>query len=69
MKITKNITLKTIHKDLQILRRDVEEIKEHMVDADIILTEEEKRLLDESFRDEKEGRLISTKDLRKELGI
>lgn len=32
---------------------------EHMVDADTILSEEEKVLIDESFKHEKEGKLVS----------
>ena len=33
------------------------------------LTEEEKQLLQESYKHEKEGKLISSKDLQKKLGI
>ena len=57
------ITLETIHKDLEFMKKEIAEIKEHMVDVDTILTEEEKRLLDESIKHEKEGKLISLEEL------
>jgi len=52
-----------ILKKLDKLEREVEEIREHMVDTDTILTFEERRLLDESFVHEKEGVLISLEDV------
>lgn len=50
------------HQIMQKLERieyEIEEIKEHMVDVDTILTEEEKKMLDESVKDEEEGKLVS----------
>jgi len=58
-----SITLETIHKDLKFIKKEINDIKEHMVDVDTILTEEEKRLLDESVKHEKEGKLISLEEL------
>ena len=57
------ITLETIHKDLEFLKKEIIDIKERMVDVDVILTEEERRLLDESVIHEKEGKLISLEEL------
>ena len=57
------VTLETIHKDIESLKKDVTEIKEHMVDVDTILTEEERKLLDQSIIHEKEGKLISLEEL------
>ncbi len=48
---------------LQKIENDIEEIKEHMVDVDTILSEEERILLDESLKHEKEGKLISLEEL------
>lgn len=48
---------------LERIEREVIEIKEHMVDVDTILTEEERKLLDQSFIHEKEGKLISLEEL------
>ena len=49
---------------LEKIEKEVEEIKEHMVDVDVILTEEEKRLLDESVKHEEEGTLVSLEELK-----
>ncbi|MBI4918708.1 hypothetical protein HY837_02170, partial [archaeon] len=48
---------------LDFLGKEIEEIKEHMVDVDVILSEEERRLLDKSVKNEKAGKLISLEDL------
>ena len=40
-----------------------------MPDKEMFLTAGEKRLLKESYENEKSGRLISSKDLRKAVGI
>ncbi len=48
---------------LDFLTSEVEEIKERMVDVDVILSEEERRLLDESLKHEKEGKLVSLEEL------
>lgn len=48
---------------IEKIEKGVEEIKEHMVDVDTILTEEERRLLDESIKHEKEGKLLSLEEL------
>ncbi|MFH0711931.1 MAG: hypothetical protein V1889_02375 [archaeon] len=39
-------------------------IQENMVDADVIVTEEERRMLDESVRNEKSGNLVSLEEIR-----
>lgn len=55
--------LQTIQEELKAIRTDLEYLKEHMVDVDVILTEEERRLLDESVKHEKQGKLISLEEL------
>lgn len=45
------------------LQAEIEYIKQHMVDVDIILTEEERIMLDESIEHEKKGKLISLEEL------
>jgi len=52
-----------ILEELKIIRKEVEEIKEHMVDVDTILTTEEKIMLDESIKREKEGKLVSLEEI------
>ena len=61
--------IKEIMDKLNEIQSELEYIKEHMVDADTILTEEDKVLLEESYENEKAGKLISSEDLRKKLGI
>ena len=56
---------------LEIIEKELEDIREHMVDVDTILTEEEKRLLDDSIKHEKEGALVSleaVKNVRNKTG-
>ena len=55
--------------ELKLVRKELHQIKQPMPDKEMFLTAEESVLLEESYGDEKEGKLISGKDLRKELGI
>ena len=59
----KNKLEQKIMKKLDKIEKEVEEIWEHMVDVDSILTEEEKKLLDESLVHEKEGSLVSLEEV------
>ena len=61
--------LNKIQKDLEFVKKEVIEIKEHMVDVDTILTEEERKLVDESIEEEGKGKLISLNEVKKKLGI
>jgi hypothetical protein len=56
-----------IFRDLEFIKAELISIKEHMVDADTILSEEEKMLVKESFEHEKEGKLLSISDFKKNL--
>ena len=38
----------------------------HIVDSDTLLSEEEKVLVDESFKHEKEGKLVSISEFRQQ---
>ena len=44
-------------------------IKKNIPNTDMFLTTEEKELLEQSYKNEKEGKLVSSKNLRKQLGI
>jgi len=50
-------------KKLEKIEKEIEEIREHMVDVDTILTSEEKIMLDESIKHEKERKLVSLEDI------
>lgn len=51
-------------KRLDQIQAELAFIKEHMVDADILLTPGERRLLDESIQNEQEGRLVPLEAIR-----
>jgi len=56
-----------IFHELDVIKAELKNIREHMVDADTILSEEEKILVEESFKNEKEGKLVSLSDFKKNL--
>lgn len=56
-----------IFHDLEIIKNQLKDIKEHMVDVDMILNEKEKMQIEESFRHEKEGKLVSLSEFKKKL--
>ena len=45
------------------IEKEVKDIREHMVDVDTILTDDERRLLDESIKHQKKDKLISLEEL------
>lgn len=53
--------------ELKAIRSDLDFIKENMPDKEMFLTTEEKQLLEESYRNEKEDKLVSSKKLKKQL--
>jgi len=58
---------KEIWEELKVIRRELGYIKEHMVDVDTVLTQEEERILDESLREFEEGETTKLEDFEKEL--
>jgi hypothetical protein len=52
-----------LFEELKFIKRQLGEIKEHMVDIDTLLTAEEKEIVSKSFENEKRGKLIKFKDL------
>ena len=44
--------------ELKEIKQELDTIKDHMIDVDTILTREEHVLLDESIKNEKEGKLV-----------
>jgi len=58
-----------ILEELKLIKEELNSIKENMLDKDMILSTEEKKMLKESFTNEREGKLVSGKDLRKQLGL
>lgn len=56
-------------KKLEIIQKELKEIKEHMVDIDNIMTEEDYEALRDYRGEKKSGKLISHAHLKKELGL
>ena len=55
--------------ELKNIRIEIEFIKQHMVDTDSIMTEDDYVALKEYEKEKEEGELISHEDLKKELQI
>lgn len=56
-------------KKLDKIEKDVHEIKNHMVDIDSIMTEEDFEALLDYRKEKTAGKLISHTQLKKELGL
>lgn len=53
--------------ELEEIKSDLQYIKEHMIDVDLILTEEERGLLGKAREEYSKGKTISLKELEREL--
>ena len=49
---------------LERIERALKNIQENMIDVDVIITEEERRMLDESVKNEKSGKLVSLEEIK-----
>lgn len=58
---------KKIMKELEAIRKDLDFIKEHMVDIDTILTSGEEKMLEEAMKELNEGKAIRLEKLEREL--
>ena len=56
---------KQVMNKLEHMEKNINYIKEHIEDSR--LSDEEKELLEESYKHEKDGKLVSSKDLKKRL--
>ncbi len=64
-----NVTLSQIHKDLLAVRKELEGIKERMLDADRIMSYGDFAAFEEYKKEKAEGKLASHEDLKRELGM
>jgi len=63
------IIVNQIMNELKAIRKDLEFLKDHMVDIDCIMTEDDYLALKE-YRDEKDsGELVSHEDLKISMGL
>jgi hypothetical protein len=63
------VNMEEILGKLNKIELDIEYLKKHVKDEDIFLSKEEEKLLEESYENEKNGKLKSHEDLEKELGL
>jgi len=63
------VTLETIHKDLEFVKRELMEIKKRMENRDSIMTEDDYEALQEYNLEKSEGKLTAHEELKKELGL
>ena len=60
------INMERVYQEILALKREVNFIKDHMVDVDLILTPEENSELDESLKELKKGKTFSLEDIKKD---
>ena len=65
--MTETIITEQIVSELKAIRTDIEFIKEHMVDADSIMTPKEELMLKESLEEYSEGKSVSLDEFEKEM--
>ena len=58
-----------IFDELIFIKAELNKIKEHIVDVDSSISEEERQLVRESLIHEKEGKLISLTDFKKQQDL
>ena len=57
---------KAIASELKAIRKELEYIRKHMVDVDMILTSEEQERLDLAIKEFKAGKTVSIEDLERD---
>ncbi len=67
--MTQAIIPKDLKDELSAIRKDLNYIKQHMVDADTIMTEDDYSALLEYRKDKKANNLTSHDQLKEELGV
>lgn len=64
-----NNEVKQVIEMLDTIKSELDHIKENMPSKDMFLTAEEKKLLEESYINEKSGKFLSSNNIRKQLGL
>ena len=63
------VNIKDLYKELLALRKEVNFIKEFIVDLDSIMTPEEEEKFEKAMEEYRKGRTISLEDLKEELKL
>jgi hypothetical protein len=66
--MTEIINMEKMYRELLALKKEVQFIKNRIVDIDLIMVPEEEAKLEEALEEHKKGRAKKFEDLKKELG-
>ena len=67
--MSESIDASNLMNEIRAIRNDLDFIKEHMVDIDNIMTEDDYLALEEYRKEKNAGELVSHEDIKKELGL
>lgn len=62
------INMEKMYKEILALRKEVQFIKNRMVDIDLVMTSEEEVVLGEALEEHRKGKTKKVEELKKELG-
>ena len=66
--MSETINMEKMYREILALRKEVHDIKNHMVEIDVIMTPEEETQLEETLELHKKGKTKRFEDLKAELG-
>jgi len=66
--MAETINMGKMYREILAIRKEVQTIKNHMVEIDVIMTPEEEAQLEETLELHKKGKTKRFEDLKKELG-
>ena len=66
--MAETINMEKMYREILALRKEVHDIKSHMIEIDVIMTPEEEAQLEETLELHKKGKTKRFEDLRAELG-
>jgi hypothetical protein len=66
--MAETVNMEKMYRELLALRKEVHDIKNHMVEIDVIMTPEEEVQLEETLELHKKGKTRRFEDLKAELG-
>ncbi|MEK6928958.1 MAG: hypothetical protein AABW65_03320 [Nanoarchaeota archaeon] len=66
--MTETVNMDKLYRELLALRREVQFIKNRMIEIEIVMSPKEEVLLEEALEEHRKGKTKRTEDFRKELG-
>ncbi len=63
------VTVETLHNQLIELKKDMEYIKNHMLDPDLVMSTEESERFEQSMKDLADGKAVPLDQVKRELGL